>query len=257
MPKIAAQQLSVQAPDKTWYHAKVEVTVTGNGTFRLVVPKELEEIVRAGIEKQEFDSALGLVRVFESLRLETKKLASGMAFLRACATNYLTCETIISRVILYDRSLELSFYVSTDGTICADGSDRAGGDWFKGDNRNSFDESPFYRVGIYAAVYDKTIYRRPSGDTVIYKFVHGDHEAPEALLLNSFTGMRINTERRRDAAGEMDYTPMAALFFHRMLLGLCRLAKDIDDFFKTPEAMVKMINDGHLMLDYKPMAPNV
>ena len=68
---------------------------------------------------------------------------------------------------------------------------------------------------------------------------------PAIELLNSFCGLHVDPELKQYQ--EMPYTPEAANFFSKMLLGLCKVALELDTFFKDETKMLKAINDGNLL----------
>jgi len=181
----------------------------------------------------------------QTYKVAGKALGYIATFIRDCAKDYLACEKVTERVIVYGHDIKVAVWINKDKTLAVNGCGaKDGGIWFKGSDIHSSRTVPFYTVGLAAAVYDKTTYKRKTGNTVTWQWC--DDEDDKAIdQLNSWTGLTIHPDH--DDYKQMPYTPEAATFFFNMMMSLCRLAVQMDEFFGSPEKLAIAISEGRLL----------
>jgi len=244
MPELNKMNIAVEANDGTLFEYAAGVYVTKEGAFRVDLDERLADIAEK-MPRIGTGVTIDYVARNKNWKVSGKALGYVATFIRDCAKEYLTCETEIHRVIVYGHNLEVAVWLGKDGKLYPNGCDHDG-KWFKTDVSSNRGVS-FYSVGLGAAVYDKTVYKRKTGATVTWEYVRKSDD-PVIKDLNSFTGININPER--DDYQQMPYTPEAAAFFYRMMLGLCRLAVEMDSFFGDKERLQLAISQGR-MLEYR------
>lgn len=245
MPTLPHQWISAEADDGTVFCEKVAISVLSDGKFSIACPEALSETVLR-LHKNENRINIG-GRQGGGVRLHCDRLNDGIAFLKKCAKDLLTVETVTERVIVYGYSLQVAFWLDAGGGFRQNGYSKTDGtrkgNWWAAKNGSDYistqDNRKFFSVGLSAAVYDKITHKRQSGNTVQWERVR-DSDDEEIENLNSFVKLRVDP----DGMAEMPYTQEAAAFFHKMLLGLCALAKNIDDFFGDKDRLQLAITKG-------------
>jgi len=262
MPELNPLWICVEHEDEqTKFEYQAGVYVTKEGQFHVDLDERLAEIA----EKMDGERHTAGVRLAfgrgKKHKVHGKVLGHIATFIRNCAQDYLTCEKVTERVIIYGHDLKVSIWVGTDGSLhtngCHDTGGQREGGWFLGSDINASRSTPYFSVGLCAAVYDKTTYKRKSGNTVSYERVRdtpgvdADEDAPFVkpdeivIQLNSFCGLEVNPERMDYQ--QMPYTAEAANFFCKMLLSMCRLAVEMDSFFSSPAKLANAIKEGRLL----------
>src|SRR5438128_1233686 len=118
MPALPDQWIRHEAEDGTEFRQKVTASVTTEGDFHLGVPQELFDIARVLMEDGEtlkkiaYHGCVGFARNRhgQSARLCCKSLAFGLRFLEACAEDYLKCEQVTERLILYKTRIDVNMW---------------------------------------------------------------------------------------------------------------------------------------------------
>lgn len=254
MPTLPNQRIRVEAADETTYEASVAVSVLQDGTFSVAVPDDLQGLAWKLVKHHAVIKETGEVKIAKqsgathAWRLHTKCLAYALNFLRECARHHLNVETVTERVIVYRVKCQAVFYVDGKGAIHQNGADIADyhsdkGEWW-GDAAN-MERFQSYSVGLAARIYDRTIFRRASGDTVRW-------DEPEKLSdigkkLNGFIHLDIHPDTRRGFQ-VVPYTDKAATFFWRMMIGVCDLARNVTAFFADQDRLQKAIENPSLAL---------
>jgi hypothetical protein len=263
MPELNPLWIAVEHEDgQTKFEYQAGVYVTKDGQFHVDLDERLAEIAeKMDGERHTAGVCLALGRGSKKHKVHGKVLGYIATFIRDCAKDYLACEKITERVIVYGHDLKVAVWVDGDGKLypngCHDEGGQRKGGWFKGSDLCSSRTAPYYTVGLCAAVYDKTTYKRKSGSTVSYDRVRDtpdvdDEEGkrfkqPDEIIikLNSFCGLQTNPERTDYK--QMPYTVEAANFFYKMLLSMCRLAVEMDNFFGSPEKLTNAIREDRLL----------
>jgi hypothetical protein len=254
MPELKPQAIYYRAKDETTYNRKVKVSVTGDGEFSVELPDDLERIARKRLgEDMRLQNEVKIhARYGDKPRIRTKVVAYAINFLKDCARIYSECETVTERVIVYRTNMEVDFWIDRKtgthlphGAIDGFGDD---GQWWtpKSFKKHSFDRHDYFSIGVVAIVRDRTSYKRETGVTYTWAVPEHDEDDPSVALLNGFRGVNFNPTD--DGAKIMPYTPQAAQFFARMMLSLCKVAKELDEFFGDPEKLRLAIKAGGIPL---------
>lgn len=214
------------------------MSVDSQGVFSIMVPDVLESACR--------HLQLDIARPKTNLFVRGRDLEKVKSQVRQAVVAHMETEAVTERVIVFSTDIKASFWQNPDGSMASNGymgvSREQGGDWGTIGDLDARQTVPHYVVGLGARVVDRVEHRR--GDSVIkVRYVKADtgrfdwNDGMEwAHRLNSFTGLHIDLERAHGMQ-RMPYTEEAAKFFHDSLIGLCVLARQIDGFFKSPEAL--------------------
>lgn len=254
MPKLPDQRICVRAEDDTTFDRKVTCGVTVEGVFTMEVPTELQNSAyslkddrKTNPNKVELDSARG------SLRIHAKKLTDCIDFLKVCATDYLKADEVTERVIVYRMSLKAAAWIDKAGGLHPNGEGDSyddGGKWWEPKSKRQRSADGFHRVGTYAVgfaaeVFDRKTFKRSSGETVTWETVR-DTKDQAIEALNSFVGLEVDPADQPGKYQVMPYSPAAAKFFVGILLGIARLAINIDDFFSDEKRLSAAIKNPAL-----------
>jgi hypothetical protein len=262
MPKLPDQWINFRTDDDARFSEKVTCSVTTTGEFSIGVPRALLDIAFKRINSYAtnkdgvaFKSQAGTDRILGHA------LAHCINFLRDCAEDYLKAEETRDRVIVYKVQVEASAWIDHKGRLWSSGGldEVEGGQWWHphiGRELHATNRAPFYCVGLAARVFDRVTLTRSSGKTEIWEYVR-DSKDVEIDTLNGFTGLNLDPDEHDYKV--MPYTPAAARFFINMMLGICNLAMNIDDFFSDEKRLQAAIKNprltGQLFLTNKPIMP--
>lgn len=237
MPALPDSNIRYEAQDGTVFSYSAKTLVDSDGMFSVVIEDQLVPSANKLYDR-------GMIKVSHGkTRVVAPKLSEAIAFIRACAADYLDCKKITSRVIVYSTELSVSFW-KNGKDIYPNGSHDHGcgkdkGSWWTPkDGRDTHASKKHFSVGFGAAVYDKTVFKRKSGDVVTWEYVR-DEEGP-VCLLNSFVRLDMNPENGGNFK-EMPYTDEAATYFHGVLITLCRMAESIDNFLEDEKKLQQAI----------------
>lgn len=249
MPQLADQNIAVEAEDGTEFEYKAVTHVTKDGhEFTVSLDERLVESARK-LEREARHVTVHLTH--QKWRVCAAKLVEAVEFIKACAKDYLACETVTERVIVYGYHLNVSYYKDEAGHIRPNGVGCTGGGWAKTEVNANHPVS-FYSVGLAAAVFDKTSYKRSSGTTHQWDLVRLDDRTQPAALLNAWCGLSIEPEDLGNNCQrlykEMPYTDEAAMFFHGLLLNLSTLAETVGAFFGDAKRLQAAIASGQRLL---------
>lgn len=255
MPSLPNQKIFAEAADGTQFKATVPASVTTTGEFSVGVPTELESIAFRLLPNYRAGRVSIAGRRNDAPRVRSKTLGEAVQFVNACAKEYVEVEAITERVIIYSMNIKVSFWLNDDGSLSPNGAlGKNGGQWWKGKlakSLHSSDRSRYAEVGLIAAVYDRKSFKRSTGTTYVWERVDDRHDAPRDIReLNGFHAHYFDPQLHGFKI--MPYTPEAARFFTRMILGICKIGKCLDEFFSSEEAMEEAIKTGSLpLLGYK------
>lgn len=208
-------------------------TVDSKGVFAIVIPDDLADVA----------SGLGfaVTRPRTNWRVEHRDLETAKTQVRLALEEFLKCEESVERVIRYSTDLRVSFWQNQDGTIAPSGRGSNGGNWSDVGNKliGHAGTHNGYGVGIVAWVVDRVTLTRGPVVKVEYRRADLGHHTPKegleyAYQLNSFVRMGIPKDL---VLTDMPYTEQAAKFFHDILISLCLMARNVDGFFKSPDAL--------------------
>lgn len=254
--KLAPILIRARASDDFAFESQTDAFVDHRGEFSVVIPEELVEIAETKMPM----SGLGIHGSRGKSRVHCTNLREAEKFLNDCANDFVTVETVKDRVILYGCRLQVSFWINKDGTLLPNGgmnaADRDGHWWQpktdKYSNLHSRNCVEFYSVGLGAIVFDKVTHKRASGDTLEWQRVREDHDSDDDTplgRLNGFSTLAFDPEEHPGTFKEMPYSDKAAEFFYNILIALCQIGKNIDDFFADKKRLQLAI-DNKLALPF-------
>ncbi|TAL80714.1 MAG: hypothetical protein EPN77_19440 [Candidimonas sp.] len=225
---------------------KCPTSIDDNGVFSVRVPVELVELVPTAM------LPVSVHRNFSRghLYLRSAVLADVRSVLKKALGALLAPEETVERVIRYYVGSHVSFAECENGDIVPNASwptsrwrieDRFG-------KHHATDPSKGgYSLIVGARVVDKKTLRRGDIVTVSYEYVSGSHtpyaENDPLHLLQAWAAFSLP-----DTCSEMPYTPEAALFFHRMMLGMAELSRKIQDFMHDERRLLAAIQSGTPLL---------
>jgi len=253
MPTLPDYHINAEGKDGTPYNTKVKVSVLTDGTFSVQIPDDLADIAARVVNDRNARVVDGAVSInAKGDRVYAKCLAYCTAFLRRCAKALLDVETVTDRVIVYRVNTEVSFYEGADGSIHANGCDDdiGEGKWWAHGPRDNRERIAAYTIGLGVRVFDRTTFKRPSGDTVKWDLA-SDKDDEAIGLLNAFTCLSLDPDDKGDIQ-VMPYTPEAAKFFSETMLAVCRMARSMRRFFEDKERLLKAINSPTIALPFGP-----
>jgi hypothetical protein len=233
MARLADQIIRAKAKDGLKIEEIVKTFVDAHGKFSINIPDLLVDIAESKMPRASF----GVRSQRNICQLHCSNLHDGLAFLTECAQDHVTVETKTERVILYGCDLRVSFWIEKNGNFVPSGYRADGGAWWKPKmHRQSLHSEAgveYYSVGLVAIVFDKITHKRASGDTLQWERVREDRNDEQSPIgrLNAFCALGIDPEDHPDTLREMPYSDEAAEFFYKVLIGLCHIAKNLDDFF--------------------------
>lgn len=219
---------------------QVPVTVTTDGMFNMMVPKEYREAL---------ESVDGADYYRGGVRFSASSLRELQNIVEHALEEYLAYKTVDEVIIRYNVRATCHYCEDKKGNIYPNGGvmEKAVGNykWTKSLGASSFeplDEN--YVVSLVAQPYRKETHTRGK----IYEKVdfHGLswQEEKEFLgeygcLLNGFQDAGIP-----DDAREMPYTEDAAKFFYLSMMSLCKLDSGVKKFFVDEKKVLKEIKSG-------------
>lgn len=208
-------------------------SVDSEGIFAIVIP---DELVPAACSLK-----FNVTQPRTNSRIEHGNLETAKSQVAAAIAEYMAVEEVVERVIRFGRDLRVSFWQREDGSIAPNGSGQPDGRWTDVGNRLAFhnEQHGGYGVGLVAWIADRVTLRRTNSEKIDYRRVDlGNHSAKEGCewgyRLNGFCRMGVPKGVELE---EMPYTEEAAKFFHDALIAMCLMARQIDDFFKSPDAL--------------------
>jgi len=235
--------------EKIEFASKQSVTI--DGEFRCTFDKRIEESVQECVANE---------RTFVTTNRKGNPIVAGTV-LKECQlaiknglNDYLECDVTYELVILYAYKIDIAYCKTTSGEFFANGTDaeeHGGADWHWNGTLHATKRAPHYSVGLVAEVAKKVTYTRASKVTHEYKGPDFENFAVNTYgeRLDSFVGFGTGFWGHDDPDyEEMPYTEEAAKFFYDMLIGMCKFADKIDDFFKEPDNVIKAINKGESFL---------
>lgn len=244
MAKFQDTRLTVKDPATgELVELKCATSIDDAGIFQVRVPNELLEVING----TRFDGASVTrvaVRGYTYLRgavLANVRVALEKAWLQALAPD----ETV-ERVIRYHLGSHVSFAATPDGAIVPNATwpdARWVADKRYGEHHSTNPAKGGYSLVIGARAYDKKTLKRGDVVTVTYDWIGGSHtpyaESDPLHLLQAWSSFTLPEE-----CAEMPYSPEAALFFHRLLLGMAELSRRIQDFAHDEQRLLQAIANG-------------
>ncbi len=255
MAKLPITKFSFDSDNGEKMEFASETNVSTDGEFYLSVPKELEDAGKAILkaEPKEYPCTFcGYRQRSEKLWVSGPNLDVCKQLIADAAKDYLKCEVVTERVIIYGAQIRVAVWKDDEGNYHPNGYHGMTGGWLKG-HPGEFDihatnRTQFYTVGLAARVADKITYTRPSGKKTVYKLINVHMETGTYLdKLNSFCALNIDLPGKGNMK-EMPYSEKAARFFYEAMLGLCVMADKISMFLNDEERLQMAIESQTALL---------
>jgi hypothetical protein len=243
MAKLTKHRVYKEGASGQRYSAEMDVKVNTTGTFMIVLPPELVDI------------AIQLRKVKPSIEIEkdngdsycvcADNLRACEHFVGMCVDEILKCVVEEKLVILYKYKVCVSFAYPEDTPedIRPSKLNLPDAITFGGGDYRGWDQ---YSVGLSAMVRLQKTYTSTSGVRVEYHRPDRPNFSDELYLdkLNNFNSLQPIWEGRYSKEPKyVPYTEEAAKFFYDMMIGLCRLGRNIDSFFGNPDAVALAIEN--------------
>lgn len=245
MPKLTNHTFIVKTKDDHRYHFESEIHVSTDGEFSCTVPEYLVGTLDA-VGKQH--NTLNACRYTQKLKVNHRAYAPSkvelVRFVDEAFHEYYRAEEFSELIIGYDWFAEVSYFIRPDGTICENGTApgaeyNSGGRWASNVARNGWAITgsgggvKHFSVGVFAAIFKRTTFRRMSGDTVKYERVFSSSEIPLEMAwahrLKGFTG--LDQPKETHHLKQMPLTENASRFFFESMLAMCEIGRRFANFF--------------------------
>jgi len=252
MAKVTTIKFCVRNEIGEEYSFKSDVTVNADGEFSSVIPEDMVELARHRAEK---DKNVGIRFSRSKHRVVSNTMDNLRKFLGDTAEEYIKCTVTEEVVIAYSIVNSAHYWKGDDGSIYPNGAyadDHTKGR-FNTDGKSSSYNEKGYSIGANARVYLKKGYTR--GGITEYEYERWLPEGESHLYpktwagkLNSFTSLAL---LKPEDACEIPYTEEGAEFFYNMLLGICKLANRIEQFFGKEENVQRIVSGQNKALPFE------
>lgn len=227
-----------------------DVTVDSNGVFSITAPDELANSATA-LAKESTWRGVSVHLAVKYYKMTCMDLGTLENFVKAAMVNHLACEVTEDLVIAYSLDSTVSYIVDAEGRFGRTGYDIPGGTWH-GKLHGGSSPAPGgrYSVALGAHVFKRRTFTRPTGVKVTYTRPDfpNRHEKLDnpGEQLNTFIAMYPDPERSKI----IPYSDEAAAFFVNVLMGLCKLSHQMDQFIGNDAQLQLSIARGTLGLGF-------
>lgn len=243
MPKFKTVNLVAENSAGVSDKLSVTVNVDSDGWFYATLPNHLAESVQ---DANVIWSNKGI------LKARAKSFETLVSAIKQAHQSYLTPEITEEPVIRYNIESHVSFAMDDAGNIFPNAG-FPGAKWPKHgrestgpDYGNHHAVAPCnggYSLTIGARAMLKTTHRYGSNSKVTYSWYraggsHHDHDNP-ANLLNSWCSIDLGKNPK-----EIPYTDEAAMFFHRLLLGMAEMSRRVQEMTFTQDKLLALIDQS-------------
>lgn len=233
------------------------VSVNSSGIFSVTIPEELAEVAKSVIAKEYLDRTVSCQLAQKYFKVSAPTLDLCREVIDRAGKEYVTCDVKVETVIVYSHDTKVSYWKDGD-QIYPNGCGREKSGKWNGAMRGALEYTEHYGIGVAAVVMNKTTYTRSSSTKVEYSrwrdesIHHLAQQKTWAGRLNNFVRLSVKPKRMK----EMPYTEEAAKFFYDMMIGVCRLADRIEEFFSSEENVLLAIERQTPLLGYGETAPD-
>lgn len=251
MAKVKTQTINV---NKKGIKGKLTVTINVDkeGIFKCKIPADLFHAAKSVFGNVSVDWLRG-ERVYW---VSTKTLDELEHNLYQSLLTQLTVNSKQEHVIQYTIKTRISFAQDKNGTIYPNASfpdaEWADGEKYSNDN-HILHERKGYAIEIGAKVMTKITSQYGNTKKVSYEAYNGDNndEQNPAALLNAWTSFDLGNDPK-----EIPYSNDAALFFHRLMLGMAELSALIQKYtFEQSDLLNCIAANKCLLLDQQQETP--
>jgi hypothetical protein len=243
MAKLTKFRVYKGAKSGQRYDADMEVRVNTEGKFMITLPADLVDIA---LQKAKTKISPAYVeKGVTNYWVSSAQLKACELFITECVDEILSCTVEEQLVILYNYRANVVFANTEEDpdTIYPSGLGLKEYKWF-GDRVISGAE--MYDVGLTAMVRLKRTHTSPNSVHVEYVRPDRPNFSNELYLdkLNNFVGLRNLWQSRWDKDPKtLPYTEDAAKFFYEAMISLCKLGRNIDRFFGSPDLISNAIKN--------------
>lgn len=250
MAKIKTQQFSAKGLSGEVLTFGSAISVDSHGLFSATIPEELAQSAKQLANTSDWKTEVRVSKAVANHRVEGSRLDRIESFIRDAMKNHLVVDEKRELVILYRHRNMTTFSRAADGGIHPNGH-FAGKDaeWAGNPSIHATSLPDIFSIGVNACVREKITYTRPSGSKIVYERPPGDHFARDAIQrLNGFCVASL--DGHATGVCQMTYSTKAADFFTDMMLALCRLGEQFDQFVGDKDQLAIAIERGTSMIDY-------
>lgn len=217
-------------------------SVGQDGVFSINIPEELAEIAKAMRTPHVHVSQQRV-----HWRVIASTLEAATSFVNKAIDEYLTVEVKTDLVICYAHNVKVAYFENEDGSMHPNGYfgnyNGGPGNGWHGALDGASSQAEHYSVAFVARAFERTTYIRPTQTKIVFRSPDGAHHDDGPLgRLNGFAGLGCF----RPGAGTacLPYSDEAAEFFTKMMLGMCDLARKLEQFIGDKDALQIAIQRG-------------
>ena len=257
MAKVKKSYISVQ---KDGYREtrQFDVFVNSSGFFYCDIDSDLEEAA-SEISSKENDFKIS----YSTRKGKEQAFSESLDNLEKCLYRVLDCffnvEKIIEHVIRYNIESHISFAKNSDTGEIFGNATKKGFEWidsglntdlykeYYGGHNSTNVSDRGYKLIVGAGAFTKETLKYGDKEKIKYSRYYGgdSHLSSEtpAALLNTWTSYSLP-----DDCKEMEYSEDAALFFHKIMLGMAELSQLMQTHFQDETKLMNLIaSSGNLL----------
>jgi hypothetical protein len=227
-------------------------SVGQDGVFSINIPDELAETAKAMR-----DPLVSVSQQRVHWRVSARTLEAATRFVNAAIDEHLAVEVKVELVICYAHNVKVAYFENADGSIHPNGYfgnyEGGPGNTWKGKLNGSSDQDDAFSVAFVARAFERTTFIRPNQTKIVFGRPDAAHHDDGPLgRLNGFAG--LGRFQPGKATAWVPYTDEAAEFFTKMMLGMCDLARKLEQFIDDKDALQIAIQRGAPLLGMAPQA---
>jgi len=270
MPTVKTRDFKHTGRSGETMQFKAPITVDSHGEFTVNIPEDLAPSAQALLQQPVWKGRVVVDQPRVNWRVHGRVMGEVERFIEEAIKEHLSVEVTEELVIRY------RYENNTAGARAADGSLHPNGHWASLPEETSDSERSWawagnpnihannrpslFGVGVVARVYLKVTYTRPSGSRVEFTDdLPGSHwdrnpmrrlndfivERPEGRRRGPFDGgIMTSGNAPSDRIHEMPYSDAAATFFADLMIAMCRLGEQLDNFVGNQENLQLAIERG-------------
>jgi len=248
MPKVKTENIHFYREAGLGIHSvKITYNVNTSGDFYVILPEELRPAFEEGLTVDKVSCRKNRAG---KLTIYSDQMHTLTECLEQAIENVNKPEVITEHVIRYNIESHVSFAEDTNGNIFPNAGypdcHWPNGERFGGHHAAKPSQGG-YSLIVGAKACTKITTKFGQKNTVRYENYckGGSHRGKDnpAEKLNSWASMELPKNCK-----EMPYSDDAATFFHRLMLGMAKLCKDIQDVTFNENDLLEIINGGSPLL---------
>lgn len=270
MPIIKTRHFQHKAKSGDVFEFKAPIKVDSKGEFSVEIPEELATSAQALLKQPIWAGHIKVEQARVHWHIKSRALDSLERFVEAAMAEHMAVVVTKELVIRYRYRNHTAGAKDAQGNIHPNGhwvdkpgSDQKNWEWAGNQNIHATNRPSLFGVGVVARVYMKVTYTRNGGSKVDYtNDLPGSHwDRNPMRRLNDFIvqapderdGFRsgdIMTSGKSpsDNIHEMPYSDEAASFFADLMVAMCRLGEQLDNFVGNRANLELAIERGATLL---------